>query len=311
MSLSLNDLQGRKLIIFTGKGGIGKSLVTAALGQLSAENGIRTLLIERAEQEQIAPIFGVDAVGHREVKLQENLNCINLDPTKCFEEYIVKQLGQKKLFEKVFSNNVVRTFLNTIPGLSESMLLGRIFYTCELIDPSPYDLVLFDAPASGHMQNLMTTLDAIINSGLGGPIVRELVRVRSFLADTAKVGAVVVATPEDLVISEILEFLPKLEAESPAKPLGVLVNRCISQEEFSALQGFSSTEGGSNNQGALSFLLKRYEKNLKNQKRIVEELEHLGDLGHSGRYAFLPELGSIEEPLEPGFGQFFLKDLLD
>jgi len=309
-TLSIDDLLSKKLVIFTGKGGIGKSLVTAACGQLAVDKGMRVLLVEKSDQEQIAPLFGHKDIGHNEVEISENLSCINLDTTKCFEEYVVKQLGQKKLFERVFSNNIVKTFLNTIPGLGESMLLGRIFYTCELADPAPYDIVLFDAPASGHMQNLMTTPEAIINSGIGGPLVREVSRVRDFLAESDKVGTVVVAVPEELVISEVLEFLPKLKNESPAKLIGVLINRTVAKSEIEQLKNYAGSVEGEDLKNLTDFLLTRYLRSVENQEHLISELNAIGEKGDIGAFAFLPELGTVKEPLPPGFGKTFFKDLI-
>jgi anion-transporting ArsA/GET3 family ATPase len=303
--LSLKALFSKKLLVLTGKGGIGKSLVTAALGQVAAERGMRVLLVERSEQDQLAPIFGTAQVGHNEKLVYPNLSVINLDPTRCFEEYVVKQLGQKKLFEKVFSNTVVKTFLNTIPGLGEAMVLGRIFYTCELASPLLYDIVIFDAPASGHMHNLMTTPDAIINSGIGGPFVREVSRVREFLSQGEKVGTVMITVPEELVVSESMEFLPILEQESPIKILGVLINRSltdIDSAEVKELQQFITDPKGHR---IASFLCEKYEKGKRNQEILLECLHKIDERKGPGSYGMLPEFGTIIEPLPPGFGSKF------
>lgn len=307
--LSLHTLLSKKLLVMTGKGGIGKSLATAALGQVAAEAGMRVLLVEKSEQDQLGPIFGVSTVGHCEKQVYPNLSVINLDATRCFEEYVVKQLGQKKLFEKVFSNTVVKTFLNTIPGLGESVVLGRIFYTCELASPPPYDLVIFDAPASGHMHNLMTTPDAIIKSGLGGPFVREVSRVRQFLADHSKVGTVIITVPEELVVSESMEFLPILEQESPVQILGFLINRCLLDSDFVAIKDLEQYLEDSRALKIVSFLRNRHLKAKKNQEILISALAAVAERHGPGSYGVLPELGGIAEPLPPGFGQKFFANL--
>jgi anion-transporting ArsA/GET3 family ATPase len=307
--LSLETLFSRKLLVLTGKGGIGKSLVTAALGQAAAERGMRVLLVERSEQDQLAPIFGTAQVGHCETQVYENLSVINLDPTRCFEEYVVKQLGQKKLFEKVFSNVVVKTFLNTIPGLGEAMVLGRIFYTCELAVPSPYDIVIFDAPASGHMHNLMTTPDAIIRSGIGGPFVREVARVRDFLAQGKKVGTVIITVPEELVVSESMEFLPILEQESPIEILGVLVNRSLMDPDFAEIEDLEQYLSDPKTKNIVTFLRDKHFKAKKNQEILLAGLKRITERKGPGSYGMLPEFGNISEPLPAGFGSKFFANL--
>jgi anion-transporting ArsA/GET3 family ATPase len=299
----LETLFSKKLLVLTGKGGIGKSLVTASLGQVAAERGLRVLLVERSEQDQLAPIFGTPRVGHAESLVYPGLSVINLDPTRCFEEYVVKQLGQKKLFEKVFSNNVVKTFLNTIPGLGEAMVLGRIFYTCELANPSPYDIVIFDAPASGHMHNLMTTPDAIIRSGIGGPFVREVSRVRDFLAEKEKVGTIIITVPEELVVSESMEFLPILEEESPINILGVFINRSLLDPDFAEVQDLERYLNDDKTKRIVAFLRDRHFKAKKNQDILQTALKQISARMGPGSYAMLPEFGTITEPLPPGFGK--------
>src|SRR5690606_16574585 len=88
------------------------------------------------------------------------------------------------------------------------------------------ELVIFDGHATGHFLSLMTTPDAVLDTRLGGPLVRETERVRDFLADPVKCGLVYVCVPEDLVVSETLDFLPRLAQKSPARLSAIIANRC-------------------------------------------------------------------------------------
>ncbi len=308
--LAVERLLEKKLLILTGKGGIGKTLVSAAIAQYAAEKGLRTLLVERSELDQLPPLFGQSKIGHKETQLAENLWAINIDSHCCFEEYVVKRLGQPKLYDKIFSHNVVRTFLHTIPGLGETMVLGRIYYTCVVEDPVKYDFVVFDAPASGHMYSLMTTPDAIMGAGLGGPLVAEVKRVRDFLADHSKVGAVYVAIPEELVVSECLEFIPKIDKETPPEMLGVLINRAYLPESDYDLSALDTLAKSSHPLSpAADYLGHKIKRSLDNQKNLHEGIELLRESGFKGEIGLLPELGAIPEPLKKGFGKSFLEAL--
>ncbi|MBM4251747.1 MAG: ArsA family ATPase [Deltaproteobacteria bacterium] len=223
--LEPSDLFSRKLLLVTGKGGIGKTLLTAALGQLAASQGKRVLLVEYVACDQLAPLFGGQLPGHTERTVAPRIDCVNIDPTENFREYVTKYLKQKRLYDTIFSHRVVKSFINTVPGLAELMLLGRLFYHCELQEARPYDLVILDAFASGHFLSLMTTPDAIRDTSIGGPLNKETERVRNFLQDASKCATVFVTIPEPLVVSETLDFLPLLREKSPSKVAALVVNR--------------------------------------------------------------------------------------
>jgi arsenite-transporting ATPase len=233
--LEIDLILDRKLLLVTGKGGIGKSFVSACIAQYAAGLGKSVLIIQSAGCDQITSYFSPlsdvnipDSSVSQKMRYPGGVESINLSAEDNFREYVVKYLGQKMLYDTVFSNKVVKTFIKTIPGFSEVMLLGRMYFTCELAQPpSKYDLVIFDGYASGHFLSLMTTPDAVINSTLGGPLVKETTRVKNFLAEGKNSGIVFVTTPEDLVVSETLDFLPKLQATAPSPIVGLIVNKVL------------------------------------------------------------------------------------
>jgi arsenite/tail-anchored protein-transporting ATPase len=222
-----------KLLMVTGKGGIGKTTVSTLIALLANTLGKRVLIVESGVTSQIPALFGQQVeLSNGPSKLMTiapGIDTINLGIMDNFREYMTSYLKQKRLFDTVFSHKVIQTFISTIPGFSEVMLLGRLFYLSELSDRA-YDLVIFDAFASGHFQSFVTTPDAVIQSGVGGPIVKELRKVREFLADDAKVGVLFVAIPEELIISEVIDFVPRLKKRSPAKVKGIVFNRLIDDQ---------------------------------------------------------------------------------
>lgn len=286
-SQDIDSILNRKLLLVTGKGGIGKTFVTSCLAQYAAEKGRSVLVLQSVSCDQVAPYF-TKASGPR-------VDVVNLSGEDNFREYVVKYLGQKVLYDTVFSNKVVKTFIRTIPGFAEVMLLGRMFYTCELAPEKKYDLVIFDGFASGHFLSLMTTPDAVINSSLGGPLVRETERVREFLSNGEKCGTVFVATPEDLVVSETLDFLPKLKALSPASLTALIVNRILTVPAIGSPMAVEFVQGR----------LDR-ERNAFNTLRsglaaLVEQGVNMPNFG-------IREFSEIKLPLPSGFAKTAFED---
>ena len=295
-SALIQEILTKKLVFVTGKGGIGKTLMACSLGQMAAASGLNVLIAESAAQDQLALLFGKPQVGHVESVITPRLRCINLSAAGNFREYITKYLGQKVLFESVFNHRVVKSFFNTVPGLAEIMLLGRLFYSLELSERKP-DLVIFDGAASGHFHSLMTTPDAILSSGLAGPLVKETKRIRDYLADGSKCGLVAVATPEDLVVAETLDFLPRLAKVSPVAVKGVILNRMPPALD-SAMPRTSVT--GEDER----YLAQRFERATKVRGDLLQGLAEINTKRSTDQriqFAEVPDLGFVFEPLAEDF----------
>lgn len=294
--LEFDSILDRKLLLVTGKGGIGKSFVASIIAQRAASLGRSVLIIQSSGCDQIAPYFSIqkstssaETEKVQRIRHAGGVESINLTAEDNFREYVVKYLGQKMLYDSVFSNKVVKTFIKTIPGFAEVMLLGRLFFTCELSATPRFDHVIFDGYASGHFLSLMTTPDAVINSTLGGPLVKETSRVKDFLSDGKKSGIVFVTCPEDLVVSETLDFLPKLQSKAPPPIAAMVVNRILSLKP--------ETVANPANQ----FIKDRVGKTARAMQDLKIGLEALRILSVDMPVFGIREFPYIEMPLKPGF----------
>ena len=279
-------LTHKKLLLVTGKGGIGKTLVSCALASRAVALGRRVLIVEQAAVEQIGPLLGIAGVTHEE-KWSGQLGVANFTPGGNFKDFITKHLMKSNLLDVIVSNKVVHSFFTAIPGFSELMLLGRIFYALNLAPRERPDLVILDGYASGHFLSLMTTPDAVLKSGLAGPILQQTKLVKDWLADAEQCASLYVAVPEDLVISEAIEFLPVLASKSPTRLGAVVMNRCLRHVDAAGTESHSSAfEFARGRETRQSLALEKYAKGMSGLK----------DLNHLPVF-LLPELGDIDEPL--------------
>lgn len=283
------ELFSKKLVMVTGKGGIGKSLVSSALALEARKLGKKVCLVESTAHDQIAPLFGSKPIGHNLRELSPGIFVINLNAQDNFKDFVIKHLGFAKLFEKVFTKPIVRSFIQMLPGIAELTLLGRLFYFVELDKEDNFDIVIFDGFASGHFDSLMRTPDAVMHSGMTGPVIEETTRVRQFLGDKSKVGVALVTVPEELIISEALDFSEKLEKNSPARVSAVIVNRL-----WPSLDGDVPSVPG-----ALRTSLDYWEQQQKAQSKNLERLRSgLKSTSPDVPIYVLEERGSFSEPFD-------------
>ncbi len=291
MQEQFTELLQKKLIMVTGKGGIGKTLTSVALAYRAQALGKKVCLVESSAHDQIAALFGSAPVGHQQRELAPGITVINVNPQDNFRDFVIKHLGFSKLFEKVFTKPIVRSFIQMLPGIAELTLLGRLYYYSELDKEDNFDLIIFDGFASGHFQSLMKTPDAVMHSGMVGPVIEETKRVRSFIADRDRVGVLLVTVPEELVIAEALDFVDRLQRETPAPLAAIAVNRC-----FPAFPPVASDAAQTDLAGALKYWETRVAAEAKSLDRLLTGLKDMG--GRELPVFRLGERGAFTEPLQ-------------
>src|SRR4051794_37402879 len=180
-------LRDRRLLYVTGKGGVGKTTVAAALGMAAAEAGRRTIVCEVADQDRVSRAFKREGVvPETEVRLAGNLWAITIDPSRALEEWLARQVGGVGL--KVLArSSAFQYFVAAAPGAKELIPIAKVW---ELTQPSrwdsrnrTYDLVVVDAPASGHGLAMLTTPGTFGEIARVGPIRRQAFKVRDLLGD--------------------------------------------------------------------------------------------------------------------------------
>jgi anion-transporting ArsA/GET3 family ATPase len=221
-------LRDRRLLYVTGKGGVGKTTVAAALGMAAAEAGRRTIVCEVADQDRVSRAFRREGVvPETEVRLADNLWAITIDPTQALEEWLGKQVGGAGL-RVLARSSAFQYFVAAAPGAKELITIAKVW---ELTQPSrwdsrnrTYDLVVVDAPASGHGLAMLTTPRTFGEIARVGPIRRQAFRVRDLLADPEQTGYVAVALPEEMPVNETLELERRLPEAVGAGLEAIVVN---------------------------------------------------------------------------------------
>jgi anion-transporting ArsA/GET3 family ATPase len=222
----------RRFVFVTGKGGVGKTTVTAALSYALASRGKRVLIAMCRAKERISTIFDCPPVGPEIVPVSERVWAVNIEPERAFEEYGQMILRVPALYRVVFQNRYVRSFLPAVPGLAEWAMLGKAWYhTTERLPAGGhrFDVVLLDAPATGHGLDMLRVPRVILEVAPPGILRRDAELAWEMFQDASATSVVVVTLPEEMPITESLELSRSIERDL-GLPLGaVVVNGVVSQ----------------------------------------------------------------------------------
>jgi anion-transporting ArsA/GET3 family ATPase len=237
---TMASLLHRKLLVLTGKGGVGKTTVSAALGLLAAERGLRTIVVEVGEQRRLAELFGVSPEeAGAETELQENLWSISLDPDRALLEWL-QSLGGRVSGRLLASSGTFQYFAAAAPGAKELVSMVTIWKLTEGgrgkgRRPGGYDLVILDAPATGHALGMLHSPQTFGAIARVGPIASQTKKVGELLADPARSGYLAIALPTEMAVTEALELQDGLRQQIDRTLDAVIVNGTLPRR-FSAAE---------------------------------------------------------------------------
>jgi anion-transporting ArsA/GET3 family ATPase len=210
-----------------GKGGVGRSAVSAAIALACAQRGRRTLLYEYSANDRYGGFFGKAPVAAEPVELAKNLFAVNTTPAAAIREYGLMILKFRRVYEAVMENRVTRQFLRAVPGLDDYAILGKAwFHTTEMRGDGPmWDTLVFDMAASGHSVSMLRLPWIILETVPEGPLRRDAREVRELLRSPHSTSIVLVTLAEEMPTNEVLELEDKLAKELSLSASHLVVNQ--------------------------------------------------------------------------------------
>jgi anion-transporting ArsA/GET3 family ATPase len=233
----------KRLVLVTGKGGVGKTTVAAALGLAAARRGKRVVLCEVAEQKRLG--------GMIEGLPQEGLNHASVDPERAKEEWLRYQLKSRTLAGVLGGSGLFQYLTAAAPGLTELVTMGKIWDLAQLqprTGGAGYDLVIVDAPATGHGLAMLRAPSTYASIARVGPVGRHAERIDSFIRDPAQTGVLTVALPEEMPVNETVEFESALRRELEMT-IDVIVVNALHPARFSAAEARALEEASARASG--------------------------------------------------------------
>lgn len=239
----MNNLEGhsdlgdailsKRLVIVTGKGGVGKSTITAGLARLSSKAGLRTLVCEVDARGDVSAAFGIENVEFKPKAVAPNLYVMAMNTEDALAEYlrlnlripIITKLGPlAKAFDFV---------ANAAPGVKEILVMGKICYE---VRERHYDIVFVDASASGHIVSQLASPAGISELFQIGLVKEQTAWMQEILSNPSTTALILVVTPEETPVVESLELIDRLANETSMNVIGAVINKVMA-EPFSNSQG--------------------------------------------------------------------------
>lgn len=220
----MTPLLERQLVFVTGKGGVGKTTIAAALGLLGAQLGKRTLVCEVDAKGNLADFYESKRNAWEPREVAPGLFAMAMETEESLKEYLKLQV-KVPLLARI--GPLARTFdfvASAAPGVKEILTVGKLCY--EVLERN-YDLVVVDASATGHVVAQLAAPDAIAELVKVGRVREQTQWMTDILADPTRTGAVIVASPEEMPVSETLELAGRMRDETRVELAGVVVNKVL------------------------------------------------------------------------------------
>ena len=236
-------LIGKQFLIVAGKGGVGRSTVAAAFGVAAARSGRRALVVETAGRADIPPLLGRRAADPlTEVELLPRLHHVTVERRGALEEYLRREVPGPIPAGMLARSRAFGLFVEAAPGMSDLLTIGKVWELGQRprykTHARRYDVVILDAPASGQLVGLLAAPGTFSRIARVGPVARQAAGIERALTDTADVGAVVVATAEQMAVTEALELEATLFERFGVEVGAVVVNRLL-PARFSSEDGLA------------------------------------------------------------------------
>lgn len=230
----MRDLFDRDFLFVTGKGGVGKTTVSAALALAAARRGKRVLVAMCNSKERLSHLLEVDAVGPHNQPIGERLEAVNMTPQIALEEYGMMILKVRSVYKAVFENRFVSAVLRGTPGVEAWSMLGKAsFHANEVLENGRrrYDLVIVDGPATGHALDMLRVPQVICDVAPPGLLRQEAERALTLMRDAKRAAVVCVSLAEEMPANETIELHRAITREL-RMPVGALVLNAVLAKLF-------------------------------------------------------------------------------
>ncbi len=232
----------RSFLLVSGKGGVGKSALTAALAIVAARHGKRVLAIAMTEPLGLAAHLGVDSLSYKPTPVRPGLYAAVVDRANALDEYLKLQLPVARSVPTGTLSRALNVLVDTAPGVREIITMGKPIYE---VWQGNWDMVIADAPPLGQLQSYLAAPQTITGLVPTGAVREQAARLNATLADPAESGLLLVTTAEELPVTETRQAIAEIDRRRQVTIVEVVANRVFSplRTPRSTIEALPASEG--------------------------------------------------------------------
>jgi anion-transporting ArsA/GET3 family ATPase len=211
------------VVIVAGKGGVGKTTVTAAMAVAAARAGSSVLIVEVEGKSGLPTMFGTEAFSYDELDLEARIRARFLTPDAALVDYLQSH-GMRRISKRLIASGALEVVATAVPGMKDILVLGKVK---SLDESRAADLLIVDAPAAGHAISFLMSPRGLLDAVRVGPISKQASDVVALLSDPARCQVMLVTLPEETPVSEAIETAFAIEDRAGVALGPVVVNQCF------------------------------------------------------------------------------------
>lgn len=212
-----------RVVIVAGKGGVGKTTVTAAFAVAAARAGRSVLIVEVEGKSGLTAAFGLAPLTYDEIELAPGIRARTLTPDEALIEYL-EDHGMRRISRRLAASGALDVVATAVPGMKDILVLGKIK---QLEQQRAADLILVDAPAAGHAVTFLMSPAGLLDAIRVGPVRKQASDVVEMLRDGSRCQVVLVTLPEETPVNELIDTAFALEDRVGLQLGPVVVNACV------------------------------------------------------------------------------------
>jgi anion-transporting ArsA/GET3 family ATPase len=230
-----------RVIIVAGKGGVGKTTVTATLAVAAARTGMSVLIVEVEGKSGLAAAFDRPSLGYEESDLAPGVRARTLTPDAALVDWLENN-GLKRISRRLVQTGALDIVATAVPGMKDILVLGKVK---SLDVQRSADLILVDAPAAGHAITFLTSAQGLLDAVSVGPVRKQATDVVELLSDPERCQVLLVTMPEETPVSELVDTAFAIEDRTGVHLGPVVVNGCYEEliVDGAAGNGHGTTNG--------------------------------------------------------------------
>ena len=225
------------MVIVAGKGGVGKTTVSAALAVAASRAGARVLIVEVEGKSGLTACFGMPQLTYEEAELRPGLRARTLTPDDALMEYLHDH-GLRRIGRRLSNSGALEVVATAVPGMKDILVLGKVK---QLERAGAADLIVLDAPAAGHAVQFLLSARGLLDAVKVGPVNKQAADVVELLTDPARCQVMLVTVPEETPVNELVDTAYAVEDRAGVALAPIVVNGAVT--DVAGLPGAPATNG--------------------------------------------------------------------